>query len=201
MLLGPLLRALAVHTLATAAAGVLLRLLRPPLRARWFRVGPGERRWHRRAGVAGYRRALRAIGWEHVIGRVRGFDGTRAGLPGLDRHTRLSEASHLLGGAAALLVLGADGRGIVLAVAVHAHPVLLQRSLRGRIAAVAGTGEERQPAREATAAASATSASSTVRTAGRAAALGRSTASTSRAARTPASGRRTRRRPPRSSVE
>lgn len=200
MLLGPLLRALAVHTLATAAVGVLLRLLRPPLRARWFRVGPGERRWHRRAGVAGYRRALRAIGWEHVIGRVRGFDGTRAGLPGLDRHTRLSEASHLLGGAAALLVLGVDGRGVALAVAVHAHPVLLQRSLRGRIAAVtvAGTG---QPAREAIAAASATSASSTVRTAGRAAALGRSTASTSRAARTPASGRRTRRRPPRSSVE
>lgn len=196
-------RALAVHTLATAAAGVLLRLLRPPLRARWFRVGPGERRWHRRAGVAGYRRALRAVGWERVIGRVRGFDGTRAGLPGLDRHTRLSEASHLLGGAAALLVLGADGRGVALAVAVHAHPVLLQRSLRARIAAVAGsgTGEGRQPAREAIAAASATSASSTVRTAGRAAALGRSTASTSRAARTPASGRRTRRRPPRSSVE
>lgn len=149
MLLGTLLRALAVPTLATAAAGVLLRLLRPPLHYRWFRVGPGERRRHRRAGVAGC------------------------------RHTRLSEASHLLGGAAALLVLGVDARGVALAV----------------------TGDEGQPARDAIAAASATSASSTVRTAGRAAALGRSTASTSRAARTPASGRRTRRRPPRSSVE
>ena len=51
------------------------------------------------------------------------------------------------------------------------------------------------------ASASARSASSTARTAGRCAVLVRSTASTTRAARTPATGRRARRRPPRSSVE
>ena len=131
-----LVRAVAVHTASTLAAGAVLRLLRPRLDGPWFGVGRRERTWHRRAGVDGYRRMLRAVGWEAVVGRVRGFDGRRAGLPGLDRHTRLSEASHLLGGAAALVLLGADGRGALLAVALHAHPVLLQRALRARIAVV-----------------------------------------------------------------
>ena len=131
-----LVRAVAVHTAATLGAGAVLRLLRPRLDGPWFRVRPGERTWHRRAGVDGYRRALRAVRWEAVVARVRGFDGRRSGLPGLDRHTRLSEASHLLGGTAALLLLGADGRGALLAVALHAHPVLLQRALRARIATV-----------------------------------------------------------------
>jgi hypothetical protein len=126
----------AVHTAATLGAGVLLRLLRPRLDGAWFRVRAGEGRWYRRAGVSGFRRALRASGWERVVTRVRGFDGTRAGLAGLDRHTRLSEASHLLGAAAALAVLGTRGPDLLLAALLHAHPVLLQRSLRTRIAAL-----------------------------------------------------------------
>ena len=123
----------AVHTAATLGAGALLRRLRPRLDGAWFRVRAGEGRWHRRAGVDGFRRALRASGWERVVTRVRGFDGTRAGLVGLDRHTRLSEVSHLLGAAAALAVLGTRGPDLLLAALLHAHPVLLQRSLRARI--------------------------------------------------------------------
>ena len=131
-----LARTVAVHTAATLAAGAVLRLLRPPLRAPWFRVRPAEVRWHRRIGLRGFQRLLGAVGWDGVVARVRRFDGTRAGLAALDRHTRLSEASHLLGAGLALAVRGVCGRELALAVLLHAHPVLLQRSLRARIAAV-----------------------------------------------------------------
>jgi hypothetical protein len=57
-----LARSVAVHTAATLAAGAALRLLRPPLRGSWFRVRPAEVRWHRRAGLRGYRRLLGAPG-------------------------------------------------------------------------------------------------------------------------------------------
>lgn len=129
-------RSVAVHTAATLAAGVALRLLRPPLGGAWFRVRPAEVRWHDRAGVRGYRRVLGALGWDGVVTRVRRFDGTRAGLAALDRHTRLSEASHLLGAGLALGVRGPRGPELALALLLHAHPVLLQRSLRARISAV-----------------------------------------------------------------
>lgn len=117
-----LTRHVVVHTAATLAAGVALRAFRPRLDAR----------------------LLRAAGWDRVVARVRGFDGTRAGLAALERHTRLSEASHLLGGAVAVALLAARAdrpvRGALSAagsaVLLHAHPVLLQRALRGRIAAL-----------------------------------------------------------------
>jgi hypothetical protein len=139
-----LTRHVVVHTAATLAAGVALRAFRPRLDARWFAVRPAEGALHRRAGVRGYARLLRAADWDRVVARVRGFDGTRGGLAALERHTRLSEASHLLGGAVAVALLAARAdrpvRGALSAagsaVLLHAHPVLLQRALRARIAAL-----------------------------------------------------------------
>lgn len=93
---------------------------------------------HRALRVRAYHRLLRATGWERVVTRWRRFDGMRSGLADLDRHTRLSEATHL-GGAAGGILLGARtpvGRRfgpVLLGVAVHLHPVLLQRALRVKI--------------------------------------------------------------------
>ncbi len=139
---GHLAGAVALHTAVTALAGVLLRR-RARLDAGWFVVSGREHRWHRYLGVGLFRRVLRAVGWDGVVGRVRRFDGTRAGLAVLDRHTRLSEASHLAGvaaGVAAALVALAAGRPasaarrLALALVLHTHPVLLQRAVRARIA-------------------------------------------------------------------
>ncbi|MBW0115245.1 hypothetical protein [Pseudonocardia abyssalis] len=128
------------HTLATALTAVALRVLRPELDGGWFRVRPGERELHRRLGVRHYRRLLRAVAWDRVVTRWRSFDGTRAGLASLDRHTRLSEATHLGGAVAGTLLVVRARRGgagaVLLGLAIHLHPVVLQRSLRARIHAV-----------------------------------------------------------------
>lgn len=135
------------HTVATVVVSLLLRVLRPPLDGPWFRVRAGERTLHRRAGVHGYRRLLRAAGWEPVVTRWRSFDGTRAGLAALDRHTRLSEVTHLAGAVAGtLLVARRGGAGaVLLGLAIHVHPVLLQRSLRTRIEALRRRPTGRRP--------------------------------------------------------
>ena len=93
-------------------------------------------------GVHVYGRVLDAIGWNRLIEGTRAFDGTRAGLPALDQHTRRSEGGHLLCLLVAVLLAGAaagtgawSGAGwlVGLGVVLHLYPALLQRLLRLRI--------------------------------------------------------------------
>jgi hypothetical protein len=148
------LRTLALHTAATLVAAAVLRVLRPRLDGHGFRVPDREATVHRVLGVRTYQRSLRVAGWDRVVTRWRRFDGTRAGLADLDRHTRLSEVTHLGGAVGGILLVARTPAGrrpgpVLLGVAVHLHPVFLQRALRLRIArlrpgpgrsAVAGPG-------------------------------------------------------------
>ncbi len=134
------------HFLMMAWISGVLDAVQPRLGASWFRVRSWEPRTYRRLGVRAYRNALRRIGWDRLGGR-QAFDGTRASLPVLERRTRMSEAGHLVVGAVGtvmVLVAAAfeawDAAAWLLAVNVvlHAYPVMLQRSTRGRIQRLSG---------------------------------------------------------------
>ena len=120
----------------------LLRAVRPGLRGGWYRVRGWEAALHRRVGVRAFGALLRAVGWERVRQRARGFDGTRASLRRLDRSTREAEYSHLLlalicaalsAGFAAGSAPDTAGWLLLTTVPAHLYPALLQRSVRGRI--------------------------------------------------------------------
>lgn len=142
--------ALVTHLSTTVWVGAVLDACHPALSSRWFTVRTWEPRLWRWLGVGGFRSALRGVGWERVVARRRGFDGTRAGLSGLDRHTRGSELCHLVVGAvgtvavAVALACGDVPAALWLGCAnllFHPYPVLLQRALRERISRIrAGTG-------------------------------------------------------------
>jgi hypothetical protein len=110
---------------------------------RWFRVPAGERVFHRMLGVGNFSWLLERSGWNrHVVAPLRRFDGTRAGLPSLERSALggiiahgACFAVHLLLGAAALFAGHAWGAlWIVLpGVVLHLYPLLLQRSIMLRL--------------------------------------------------------------------
>lgn len=111
----------------------------------WLRVRSWEPRLYAALGTRLFGKLLDVIGWNRIISRERGFDGTRQGLDGLDQHTRRSEIGHsicLL--VAAVLAFGiwateswAGALWLIgLGVPFHLYPALLQRLLRGRIQAV-----------------------------------------------------------------
>lgn len=113
----------------------------------WFRVGRWESRLYPALGVRLFGKLLDVTGWNRVVARERGFNGTRAGLEELDQHTRRSEVGHsicvVVTGALALGVLSTgEWQGAVWLVAlgllVHLYPALLQRLLRARIHAISG---------------------------------------------------------------
>ncbi|PPH21437.1 hypothetical protein C5C99_05790 [Rathayibacter sp. AY1C4] len=113
-----------------------------PLEQSWFDVGRREPALLRALGVGVFGRLLDVVGWNRLVTRERGFDGTRAGLTALDQHTRRSEAVHLactaVGVALALAatVTGATGGAAWLlgsTIAVQLYPALLQRLVRARI--------------------------------------------------------------------
>ncbi|WP_146078970.1 hypothetical protein [Rathayibacter sp. AY1E6] len=113
-----------------------------PLEQSWFDVGRREPTVLRALGVGVFGRLLDVVGWNRLVTRERGFDGTRAGLAALDQHTRRSEAVHLactaVGVALALAatVTGATGGAAWLlgsTIAVQLYPALLQRLVRARI--------------------------------------------------------------------
>ncbi|GAB3689454.1 glycosyl-4,4'-diaponeurosporenoate acyltransferase CrtO family protein [Nocardiopsis oceani] len=135
------------HFVLMAGVSVALDARSRPLEHPWFRVRRWEVPLYGRLGARLYGRALDAVGWNRVVERGRGFDGTRAGLTGLDQHTRSSEAGHLLClVVASVLAAAAVSMGswagalwlVGLGVLLHVYPVMLQRLLRVRIQVLAG---------------------------------------------------------------
>lgn len=133
--------------MAWAAAAVGPRMRVPD--HEWLRVRPWEPRLYRSVGAKAFGRLLDAAGWNRLITRERGFDGTRKGLDGLDQHTRRSEIGHLVCWCATVvLAVGALWAGswvgavwlLGLGVPFHLYPVLLQRVLRARIQALPSRG-------------------------------------------------------------
>ncbi|MGO1192543.1 MAG: hypothetical protein ACTMHH_01605 [Nesterenkonia sp.] len=126
----------------------VLSVVRPRVRIPdydWLRVRFWELRIYTGLGVRIFGKGLDVIGWNQIIAKERGFDGTRRGLGELDQHTRRSEIGHNI----CLLVTAALALGILmtgswagalwlaaLAVPLHLYPTLLQRLLRSRIQAV-----------------------------------------------------------------
>lgn len=120
------------------AVPVIVRLPR-----HWFRVAAGERALHRALGVGIFSRLLERSGYNrYVADPIRGFDGTRAGLPTLSLSVRGSAAAHgacfaihALLAAVALFTRHPWGALWILlpGVVVHLYPVLLQRSIMLRL--------------------------------------------------------------------
>ena len=109
----------------------------------WFRVPAGERVLHRMLGVGVFGWLLERSGYNaQVADPLRGFDGTRAGLPSLEQSARggaiahgVCFAVHLLFAAAALFTGHPSGALWILlpGVVLHFYPVLLQRSIMLRL--------------------------------------------------------------------
>jgi hypothetical protein len=110
---------------------------------RWFRVAASERVLHRALGVGIFGWLLERSGWNrHVADPLRGFDGTRAGLPSLAHSARGGEIAHgacfvfhLLFAAAALFTGHPWGAVWIFfpGVIFHLYPLLLQRSILLRL--------------------------------------------------------------------
>ena len=109
----------------------------------WFRVPAGERVLHRMLGVGTFGWLLERSGYNRrVADPLRGFDGTRAGLPSLERSVYGGSiahgtvfAVHLLLAVAAFLTGHLWGALWILlpGVILHLYPVLLQRSIMLRL--------------------------------------------------------------------
>ena len=133
----------ATFGLVPAAAGPAVLLVTRLLPRHWFRVPTGERAFHRMLGVSTFGWLLERSGWNrHVVAPLRGFDGTRAGLPSLERSALggiISHgacfAVHLLFSTAALFTGHPWGALWILlpGVVLHLYPVLLQRSIMLRL--------------------------------------------------------------------
>jgi len=124
--------------LGPQVAGPVMRLPR-----HWFRVPAGERVLHRVLGVGVFGWMLDRSGWNrHLAEPMRGFDGTRAGLPSLELSVRGGASAHgtcfaihaLLAAVAFLTGHPWGALWILLpGVVLHLYPVLLQRSIMLRI--------------------------------------------------------------------
>ncbi|GHF36679.1 hypothetical protein HNQ07_001293 [Deinococcus metalli] len=135
--------AVALHAGLMRWAVDALPALCPELRGGWFRVRDWEPRVYRRVGVYVYMRGLRVLGWEAFRRSAVGFAGRRAELARLERATREAETNHAVLGAlgVTLAVLAARRRWwdaalwqLLLTALLHAYPVMLQRTLRARLA-------------------------------------------------------------------
>jgi hypothetical protein len=134
--------ALVTHFLLMFWAVAVSAAWAPPLDHRWFVVQSWEPRSYRTMGAPLFERGLSAIGWNRLVEGTRAFDGSGAGLPALDEHTRRSELAHLVCFLVAVVVAAGavwsrwwSGAAwlVGLGVVVHLYPVMLQRLLRGRI--------------------------------------------------------------------
>ena len=119
----------------------------------WFRVPAAERVFHRMLGVGNFGWLLERSGWNRrVVVPLRRFDGTRAGLLSLERSALggiiahgACFAVHLLLAAAALLTRHPWGAlwVLLLGVALHLYPMLLQRSIMLRLQRLVGESQTR----------------------------------------------------------
>lgn len=134
-----------VHFALMAWASPSVAALWPDPRGRFLRVHRWEPALYRRFGAGWYRRGLRALGWERLMASRRAFDGTRATLPALDRQTRTAEVAHtllalvgwvLVAVAATFAAWDAVGWLTAANVVFHCYPIMLQRMLRARLAAL-----------------------------------------------------------------
>ncbi len=135
--------AVALHAGLMRWAVDALPAVNPALRQRWFRVKTWEPGLYRRLGAYRFMRLLRAVGWEDFRRDAVGFTGRREALARLERATREAETNHMLiGSGGLLLALGAVKRRywdaalwqVILVTVLHAYPVMLQRTLRARLA-------------------------------------------------------------------
>ena len=125
--------------LGPGVAGPVMRRLPRP----WFRVPAGERVLHRVLGVGMFGWLLDRSGWNrHFAEPMRGFDGTRAGLPSLEQSVRGAASAHGTCFAIhAVLAAGALVTGhpwgalwiLLPGVVLHLYPTLLQRSIMLRL--------------------------------------------------------------------
>lgn len=126
--------------LGPAIAAPLTRLVP----RRWFRVPASERLVHRIAGIGAFDWLLARSGWNrHVAQPMRGFSGTRGGLPALEQGVRANVSAHGACFAIHLLlaVLALFGKHpwsgamwmLLPGVVFHLYPVLLQRSILLRL--------------------------------------------------------------------
>ena len=110
----------------------------------WFCVPARERLLHRMLGVGVFGWLLHVSGWNRkVLEPLRGFSGTRAGLPLLEQSARAAVVSHGICFAihailAALALLSRHPWSGALwmllpGVVLHLYPVLLQRSTMLRL--------------------------------------------------------------------
>jgi hypothetical protein len=111
---------------------------------RWFRVPAGERVLHRMLGIGIFSWLLDVSGWNRAVAEpMRGFPGTRAGLPSLEQGLRSNVSAHGTCFAIHVLlsVLALFSRRpwsgalwmLLPGVVVHLYPVLLQRSIMLRL--------------------------------------------------------------------
>lgn len=109
----------------------------------WFRVPGGEQTLHRALGVTAFGRVLQRSGWNRAIADpMRDFDGTRAGLPALDRSLRGNVCAHgvcfLVHVSLAVLTVATGHLSGALwillpGIMIHFYPVMLQRSIALRL--------------------------------------------------------------------
>jgi hypothetical protein len=134
-----------VHFALMAWGAPSVAALWPDPRGRFLRVRRWEPAVYRRLGAGWYGRGLRAVGWERLMSAHRVFDGTRASLPALERQARRAEAAHtllalvgwaLVAVAAAFTAWDAVGWLTAANFVFHCYPIMLQRMLRARLAAL-----------------------------------------------------------------
>lgn len=107
-----------------------------------YRVAPVERIMFVFLGAGLLSRFLTSVGWNAVIGKMRGQSDDIIAPRQFLRGTELSETGHGIGLAATVMVaiiaaVDSHPRGAVLVlltgVIVHAYPIMIQRILRNRI--------------------------------------------------------------------
>jgi hypothetical protein len=107
-----------------------------------YQVRTFEPRLYALLGAELVRRVLDAVGWNRIIGQMRHSEIGASMLVRFVRGTEQSETAHLLAGAATLVVAGIAAatthfqgawQVLLIGLALHGYPVMLQRIVRFKI--------------------------------------------------------------------